>query len=261
MLAAFVAVASGCAAAPEKRTLYDLCAQGVHRTSEGTLRVCAQLNETTLAEVERQLVPEDREIVLTSGGGPSGPAMDFARLLNERRITVRARQFCLSACATYVLLTAERVVVEPNAVVAFHHTAAFTLDLMAYRAGLPGDAPARDPGLAERAFFRTAGLDEKLLDRLAVAVDPICVGTRTTAAGREAYLNYRWAWFTPSRSEAESLFRGRLSGYWPASRDEVQPILRATLGNDRLNVRYGWPEFGETDPAVFAATLPNCDGD
>ncbi len=257
-LIACIAISSSCSAAPEKRTAYELCVPGVTRTSDGVMRVCAQLNADTVAQVERGLAAGDREIILTSGGGTTGPAMSLARLLNERKITVRARQFCLSACATYVLLSADKIVIEPYTVVAFHHTGAFALDLMSARAAPSTEPRQNQTSIQERQFFRDAGLDDTLLDRLSMAVEPTCAGVRNTSVGREGYLNYRWAWFTPNREEAEALFRGRMSGYWPSSQREVQAILRATLGDERLQVAYGWPEISESDPAMVAATLPSC---
>lgn len=253
-----IAPLSGCAAQQEARSGYELCNHGVTRTSDGILRVCAQLNQQTIASVQDQLKPSDSEILLTSGGGTSADAMRFADLVNARGLTIRTRQFCLSACATYVLLTARTVVVEPYTMVAFHHTGAFVVDFFADRSGTPAGSPARTLGAEERRFFAANGLDPDILYRLAAAVEPTCTGLQPTSTGQEGFIRYRYAWFIPTHDEAQALFRGRLSGYWPASRREAESILRPTLGEPGLNIAFGWPASMNPDPAAAARALPSC---
>lgn len=253
---------SGCGARQiQPPSVYQVCDHNVGRTSDGVLYVCAQLNQQTVDAVRRELKPTDTEIILTSGGGPSSVGMDFARLISRRGLTVRARHFCLSACSTYVLMTARRVVVEPETVVAFHHTASFAIEFFADRAGANADDPSRAGTREERDFYKQNGLNPDLLYGFAAAVEPTCAGIRSTPGGpteREGYVNYRYGWFVPTVAEAEALFLGRLSGAWPGNRQQAESTLRALTGNPGLEVRYGWPANLKIDPAWYARTLPDC---
>jgi hypothetical protein len=240
--------------------VYRSCAQPVGRSPEGVLEVCGRLDRALVQAAVSQLAPTDRELVLTSGGGISPAAITLARALNARGLTVRVRGFCLSACSTYVLLTARSVIVEPGAIVAFHHTGANALEAIAYRSRRPVPPAVLQPAADERAFFGEAGLEPVLLDQLGMAVEPSCFGIRARAqGGRERFMNYRWSWFIPTHAEAEAMFRGRLSGYWPSSAEEAEQAFAALLGRTGTRVKYGVlpPAIA---PADLAATLPTCAG-
>ncbi|GLK50115.1 hypothetical protein GCM10017620_30890 [Brevundimonas intermedia] len=149
--------------------------------------------------------------------------------------------------------------VEPDTVIAFHHTGAFATEVMAARSGMPADSSFRQQATHEREFFERQGLDPDLLNRIAMSVEPTCMGIRRSGSGLERHLNYRWAWFVAERAEAARMFRGRMSGYWPASRSEAEAILRPTLGDSDLTVSYG-PLASSMAPAEMAAKLPVCPG-
>ncbi|KIC52318.1 hypothetical protein RM53_16770 [Brevundimonas nasdae] len=252
---------TGACSERKARTLhgYDLCQRGVRRLETGVLRICDQLNEAVVSQAISQLRDDDTEVLLTSGGGVVSAAITLVEALNARHITVRVRQFCLSACSTDVLLAAEKVVVEPHTIVAFHHTGAFAAEVMADRSGMSADSPFRQQATREREFFEREGLDPDLLNQIAMSIEPICMGIRRQGSGRERYLNFRKAWFVPDRIEADRMFRGRLSGYWPASGSQAQAILRPTLGDGDLTVSYG-PLASSMSPAKMAAQLPVCPG-
>jgi len=261
-VAILVVMLSAACAEPARPSpdVYRACTQAVGRSPEGVLEVCGRLDRALVQAAVSQLAPTDKELVLTSGGGISPAAMTLARALNARGMTVRVRGFCLSACSTYVLLTAHSVIVEPGAIVAFHHTGANAIEAIAYRSHRPVPPAVLQPAADERAFFEEAELDPTLLDRLGMAVEPVCFGIRTRAqGGRERVMNYRWSWFIPAHAEAEAMFRGRLSGYWPSSAGEAEQAFAALLGRTGTRVRYGvLPP--PTAPTDLAATLPTCAG-
>lgn len=261
-IAVFLLLALVPACKPEPRAHpdpYRVCGQSVERGADGRLEICGRLTTQLTEAVIRELKPADTEVVMTSGGGLAAPAMALVKALNDRQINVRVRGFCLSACSTDVLLAAKKVIIEPDAIVAFHHTAAFALEAAAYRSRKPVSPAVLQPASDERAFFAEQGLDPALLDRIAMAVEPTCFGLRHTEQGRERYLNFGWAWFVPTRSEAETMFRRRITGYWPSSAVEAQQALRALVEDDDLRVKYGSLP-ADTSPSVVAATLPTCQG-
>ncbi len=180
LLTTFIVALSGCSAKTDvPPTGYQLCGRtGVYRAQSGVLRVCAPIDQSVVDQVSEALTPDDLEILITSDGGPQMPAIALAQLIRDRGLTVRVRQFCLSSCSTYVMTMVDRVIVDPYTVVAFHHTAAFLLDAMASREGLSDDSWQRRASQIEREAYRAAGRDDDMLDRIAMAVQPICAGNR-----------------------------------------------------------------------------------
>ena len=258
---ALIALLAACSPAENSAgpSRYDLCNVGVHRTSTGVIRACGPMSPKFVEAIERELKDGDKEIILTSGGGSTEAAMQLARILHEKDVGVRARQFCLSACSTYVLLTAPRVSIDPYTIVAFHYTGAFNLAVIGSRSGLASGAPALRQVSEEKEFFSDFGLDPELLNRFSMAIEPSCMGMRATPnGGRERFLNYRNAWFIPTPNEAASLFNGKMSGYWPQSKEEAQSILRPTIGDPEARLVYGWPSQETIDPEAVARTLPDC---
>jgi hypothetical protein len=255
-----IVAVSGCKAQTDARpTGYVLCGQtGVYRNQQGILRVCSPITDEVFTQVSEQLTPTDREIILTSDGGPQVPAIALARLLRDRDITVRVRQFCLSSCSTYVMAMAQRVIVDPYTVVAFHHTAAFLLDAMASRAGLAADSWQRRAARSEREAYRDAGRDDGMLDRIAMAVLPVCVRTGQANGRPEAYVETRWDWFIPDQAAAREIFGDRISGHWMADGDEGRRILQLSLGLPDSRVVYGPLPPDGIDPDAIGRDLPAC---
>src|SRR6266478_430120 len=62
--------------------------------------------------------------VVRSFGGESRTAMALADLLRERHATVVAYDYCVSACASYLLVASAEAFVMKHCLVAWHHTTA-----------------------------------------------------------------------------------------------------------------------------------------
>lgn len=67
--------------------------------------------------------PTTRELILQSPGGDVFSALDIAQRFEGRRMTMRVRGRCSSACANYFLPLAGRIVVEPGALIEIHGSA------------------------------------------------------------------------------------------------------------------------------------------
>lgn len=63
----------------------------------------------------------ERLIVRSSGGFPE-PSLEIAEQLAERRPQITIRDFCGSACASFLLPTASRISADGPVLVLFHHT-------------------------------------------------------------------------------------------------------------------------------------------
>ena len=65
-------------------------------------------------------LPPDSTVVMNSLGGSAEVGMDVAAFIQHNRIRVRIEEFCLSACAEYILPAAESVELGPQAIIGFH---------------------------------------------------------------------------------------------------------------------------------------------
>lgn len=261
VVATFAVALSACDGQTEAtRTGYALCGNntGVYRNSSGVLRICAPITAQVVEQVSASLTPEDREVILTSDGGMQTAAIALGQLLAERDVAVRVRQFCLSACSTYVIAMADRVIVDPYTVVAFHHTAAFALDVTAERLNLPATSNLRQSSERERQAYRNAGREDTMLDRIAMAVEPTCVGRRTVNGRDEAFIEYTWQWYMPDRAAAEIIYGDRLSGSWLDDEEMAVSIFRLSLDRPNARIRFGELPEGPIDPAAVARALPAC---
>jgi hypothetical protein len=176
----------GCSArAPDRPVAYELCARtGVFRTDAGLLRICAPITPDVTRAVREALTDADRVILVTSGGGNQTDALELAQIVRDHDLTVRVQQFCMSSCSTYLMILAPRVEVAPYTVVAFHHTAAWLVDALAAREGMPPDARFRQASADERAAFTAAGLDDQILDRIALRSSPFAYVKPRESEGR-----------------------------------------------------------------------------
>lgn len=261
VLATLAVALSACGGQTEApRTGYALCGNtGVYRSSSGFLRICAPITDEVVEQVSASLTPEDEEVILTSDGGFQIPAIALGKLLADRDVVVRVRQFCLSACSTYVMAMADRVIVDPYTVVAFHHTAAFVLDAMASRRDMPREAWQRRVAADERQAYREAGRDDAMLDRIAMAIEPICIGTRQANGREEGYFGTRWDWFIPDQAAAREIYGDRISGHWMVDGQMATRIFQVSLNRPLARVRYGALPSDGVDPAAVGQSLPECE--
>ena len=64
-----------------------------------------------------------REIVIFSDGGEVLPAITLGHWISERRINLRVRGLCMSACANYIFTAASHKFIEKGALVLWHGSA------------------------------------------------------------------------------------------------------------------------------------------
>ena len=67
--------------------------------------------------------------VVRSPGGNEGPAIVLSDMIRERRGTVVAYDYCLSACAVFFLVASHQTFVVKGALVAWHYPSAARLGL------------------------------------------------------------------------------------------------------------------------------------
>jgi hypothetical protein len=106
--------------------------------------------------------PEVTRLVITSGGGLVGPALDLADAVHARGIDVEVPIACMSSCANYVVPAARRKLLGGPGVVAWHGTMAHVMHLNATGQGTWSDAEiaeARQLARRESAFYARIGVD------------------------------------------------------------------------------------------------------
>lgn len=90
------------------------------QVSRTTFVLEGPVNEAMADCVRARLAPTTTELVVDSGGGDLGYALDIAGLLEPLTLTIRVRHRCYSSCANYFLPLAERLIVEPGAAIVLH---------------------------------------------------------------------------------------------------------------------------------------------
>ncbi|HZY19132.1 MAG TPA: hypothetical protein VFE82_11680 [Ramlibacter sp.] len=112
----------------------------------------------------RQLAqdPAVRRLVITSGGGLVGPALDMAETVRERALDVEVPATCLSSCANYVFPAGRRKVLGWAGAVGWHGNMAHVLYLQRTGQGQWSEAAmheARQLALREAELYRQWGVD------------------------------------------------------------------------------------------------------
>lgn len=237
---------------------YDLCVRGISRTKSGVLRFCDQINDASVEALKQAIRPTDTQMILTSGGGTTSPAIELGTFVREMGLEIKVQQFCLSACSTYILPASDSIVIEPNTIVAFHHTASFVADAIADKAGVADDHPSRNLASIERRYFQGLGIESNILEQIATSVEPYCIGYTRQGGQRMAVIRFRHEWTVPTPEQFRGLVRGKISGYWPSSGREVQAILSRTLGKESVIVRYGWSPLMDYHSSAEKTPLPTC---
>lgn len=114
---------------------------------------------------------------MTSHGGDMMIAMEIAELVDAHDITLVVKDYCFSACAHFLTLPVDQLIITDEAVIGFHHTSA-TLLIRAWRPLMLETPRFRE--LSETyvekqvAFFQREGIDQRWLFEADIRTSPIC---------------------------------------------------------------------------------------
>jgi hypothetical protein len=189
-----------------------------------TILVQGRLNVDMVRDVEAKLTHTTRRIVVNSAGGRGAAAMRIATIANSRNLEIVVDGVCLSACAHFLFLPAQRRAVAENSVVAFHRTAtAIHRSLMV--AGRPDLAkPYASVAQQEAEFYSRNGLS---IDALLVPfneVQPVCYAEDLSVPASSEYrtkLYFVHAFYTPSLTQLRSWGVKEVSGKWPSTLKDI----------------------------------------
>ena len=151
-------------------------------SEHGELIYSGQINEDLELLVQNHL-DELKVLEITSFGGFSQVAKDITKALNERDVELIVSKYCISACAHYMVLPTKNVTVQPNSLIAFHHSD-MSLGARFARTALMSketyESEVKPITRSDIAFFKASGLNPHWLYLPDLFTGPICVEDRIT---------------------------------------------------------------------------------
>lgn len=200
------------------------------------------------------------KIVITSQGGETEASLRLAEKIQQLRIPVTVRGYCLSACASYIFVASPQRFVEQGAIVAFHNTSS-SYERVARHLNAPEVIAAVSPRAErERSLYTRANVSLDLLVEPEARIGPICMAFAAPKPGgvRQGYMHSRANFWIPDIAQARRLGLD-VQGSWPASREDLYGRLVSLKVLNKLTFGYG------DIPRVEAVgdtldRVPECDG-
>lgn len=195
-----------------------------------------------------QIRPGTKQVSITSEGGDIAAAIRLGRQLRSQAISVKVKDYCLSACAHFVFAPAIQPQVSPNSLVAFHGTASAREEILRLSGRPDLAAKYHELALNEKRFYREAGLKEELLLTPAGKVIPRCFrlvhnneGSKESVTFFQTTVNF----YIPSKEELFSYGISIESKIWPNSNADIEKITSNLPDNANITLRFGFNEKQE----------------
>jgi hypothetical protein len=193
---------------------------------------------------------EDGLFVVRSGGGDVASAIVLAELIRDRRATVVVHDYCLSACASVLLIAPSQTYVLKGALVAWHQPRSndasypFCTNLVSRERGPKRleRGPCLDPKFGDGAAYRLDVpvlrhfLGERAVDPSSYADPPDSIHVRRIVTSMyEETGAYRDVMWTLNPRYYASLFKTKIVyEAYPESQDEVDGMLTLLGRNIRV---------------------------
>lgn len=137
-------------------------------SDDGIIHVNGRIDGKMLKYLQGQNIQKKTTISITSAGGEVSPALDIADLVQSSGATVLVKEYCLSACASIILVAARKRSVEQGSLIAFHATQSGLLFAYQWSKDANGhnfkqSATVSDRAKRERTIYSKAGVDVLLL--------------------------------------------------------------------------------------------------
>jgi hypothetical protein len=206
-----------------------------------TIVFCGPITSISTTELETllQVNKEIETLRMSSPGGDPASGIEIARMIHAHDLRLVVFEECLSACAQYVFISAPIVFVEPDTVVAFHHTVSTNLKIISEYELEFDERMVRDMEKAARLeveFYEELDLDVAFLSKPFARMQPTCIEREQTDPNRISMRGPYKTW-TGSRAVLEGV-RGRpVDGWWPSDRNDyfrVVNIRYPTLSSPRF---------------------------
>ena len=210
-----------------------------------------------------------KTLTMTSRGGTGIEAIRLANHLNENNIQLILEEYCLSACAQFLMLGVDDVIVSDGTIAGFHHSTLSLLLRLAHSKYLNEERFAYfDEAYMrpEAKFYHLRGINSDWLWIPDVLLEPRCtqvsIFTLLPINGKEPTLGYKakYIFIVPSQKILKQLnpnivFKGQAQTPVAISRRaETEPLAAQLLKYiDEI------PDLSEEEAFKKLSLLPLCD--
>jgi hypothetical protein len=157
----------------------------------------------------RQL-PPNSTVVVSSLGGSAAVGIDIAEFVQANHIHIQVDEFCLSACAEYILPAAESVELGPHAIIGFHG-GDFLFENLAQEAGAD-DSCAAPRTAALHAIYAARGLNPSFANEVAARLEITSYRPPSSPTTCDAAFDSRRLIWFPSGDQLRSLWGLHFTG-------------------------------------------------
>ncbi len=216
-------------------------------SEQGVVVLDGEINDRMRDRLVSQTTAATRLVLIRSGGGQVSAALDMADFILEKKLSVQAFDFCMSACAAYVWMAGADRRIAPDTLLAFHggqasHLYLYT-QLRASKPRLRPPASLITTADREDALYRRLGIDREILFASSYLRDLRC-GLIVERAN-DGFQSLLPVWSTAGTLPTMSF----LSSYGVLVAQGSLPETQADL--DRAAVK-----LGNSDLPRFVLTLP-----
>ncbi len=197
--------------------------------SEGdTLKIEGRINPDLLLHIEN-LPNSIRKIEITSQGGDTLTAISIGQIIRERNYELTVKKYCLSACAQWLMPSTKSLIVEAGAVVAFHQTSTFIMEILIQSGAEDEVGGYSEVASEESSFYKDIGVPSILLTRPFELKEPICfVRSEDTGIGYAAVAT-SFGSFVFKNETYQKLTNQRISGRWAETPEQLVTSIKKNI--------------------------------
>lgn len=206
------------------------------QTPSDALVYNGSINAAGAAIISQAIDAGAKTLRITSAGGDASLAIPLAFKIREHGVRVIAAQYCISACAEYLLPAGVESQVEANTILGFHNTVSSS-ELV---------ASTINPAAAERIYGDLAREERRLYDLLKIdraylvvpvaQIGPLCSGFTRTAPDRvDAFLLTTFTILAPSPRRLASMGFRLTYLSQPPPLDQLAAVRGTRTGLERAN--------------------------
>ncbi|MEM9356264.1 MAG: hypothetical protein AAGB04_08625 [Pseudomonadota bacterium] len=155
-------------------------------------------------------------VTINSYGGDSQVAILIADKLRGLDKPVEVQEFCMSACAQYLMKSSDEIYVHAGTKVAFHHSTYAINQIYSVFEGLPDQNYMATKASSERSFYERNGVDLRLLTvpLAQLPLQRIIFDTNPDSKGMAIIEWKEYNFVAYSKTDIETLLGIRILGPW-----------------------------------------------
>lgn len=187
-----------------------------------------------------RIMPQSVDTIrITSAGGLADSALEIGRLVKDRNLDIEVLDYCISACAQYIFVSARYKTVLPRSIVVFHGTPTSMLEEIKHSPLEESKYVFQHQAALEKFYYQNIKLSTDLLLGSLDALKPICVAELQNFSKLD--LNrfgvlLKYAGYVPSIEMMRKYGVKNIYGYWPSSNSDLQITIKHLPFNKNFNV-------------------------